>query len=102
MTPVEARKPDNELDHYVSMKLKEKHIRKYPDIKIGDKVNIYQKRKPNEKGHVSLWSDEKYNVEDISNSHGSKFYNTTARDRPYLRHEILLVKYLYNNNHYDY
>ena len=71
--------------------MKAKHNRLYPDIKIGDKVRIYRKRKPNQKGHVSLWSDETYTIGNIHLRHGLKFYKTPARDRPYLRHEILLV-----------
>jgi hypothetical protein len=91
MTPNEARKPENELEAYVNMKMKAKHSRLYPNIAVDDKVKIYRKRLANEKGHVSLWSDEKYDVEAITNSHGMKFYKTSFRDRPYLRHEILKV-----------
>ncbi|MFM7983972.1 MAG: hypothetical protein ACKPKO_32070, partial [Candidatus Fonsibacter sp.] len=49
LTPNEARKPQNELTVYLNMTLKAKHIRKYPDINIGDKVFICMKRKANQK-----------------------------------------------------
>ena len=88
-TPNEARKPENELTVYLNMTVKAKHNRKYPDINIGDKVFIYMKRQAHQKSHVSLWSDVSYEVEDISSAHGISFYKTTARDKPFLRHELL-------------
>ena len=91
-TPDEARKKENFLNVYLNLKMKAKHNRSYPDINIGDKVKIYPKRKPNEKANVSLWSDIFYEVEAITVSHGMRFYKTSPRNRPYLRHEILKVK----------
>ena len=91
-TPDEARKKENFLNVYLNLKMKAKHNRLYPDINIGDKVKIYQKRKPNEKANVSLWSDISYEIEAITVSHGMRFYKTSSRNRPYLRHEILKVK----------
>ena len=88
-TPNEARKPENELTVYLNMTVKAKHNRRYPDINIGDKVFIYMKRQAHQKSHVSLWSDVSYEVEDISTAHGISFYKTTARDKPFLRHELL-------------
>jgi len=90
-TPEEAKKPDNFLNSYINMKMKAKHNRIYPEIKTGDNVKIYRKRKPNEKANVSLWSAESHPVEDITETNGMKFYKTTGRDRPFLRHEILKV-----------
>ena len=88
-TPNDARKPQNELNVYLNMELKAKHNRKYPEINIGDRVFIYMKRKANQKSHVPLWSDVSYEVEGISTAHGMTFYKTTARDKPFLRHELL-------------
>ena len=88
LTPNDARKPQNELTVYLNMTLKAKHSRKYPEINIGDKV-FYMKRKANQKSHVPLWSDVSYEVEEISTAHGITFYKTSARDRPFLRHELL-------------
>jgi hypothetical protein len=65
LTPNDARKPQNELTVYLTMTLKAKHSRKYPDINIGDKVFIYMKRQAHQTSHVSLWSDLSYEVEDI-------------------------------------
>ncbi|MFM7984940.1 MAG: hypothetical protein ACKPKO_37025 [Candidatus Fonsibacter sp.] len=35
------------------------------------------------------WTDQSYKVEDITISHGITFYKTTAREIPFLRHDIL-------------
>ena len=88
-TPNNARKEENELETYINIKLHAKHSRKYPVINIGDNVRIYKKRKLFDKSHVSKWTDQSYKVEDITRSHGITFYKTTARERPFLRHEIL-------------
>ena len=64
----------------------------YPEVEKGNKVKIYRKRKPGEKVNESVWSNEIYTVEVVTDIHGIKFYKTSSRDRPYLRHEILLVK----------
>jgi len=92
-TPNDARKPENGLQVFLNIKMKAKKNRVYPDVEKGDKVKIYQKRKPGEKVNVSVWSNEIYTVEDVSEIHGINFYKTSQRDRPYLRHEILLVKH---------
>lgn len=92
LTPNEARKPSNELEAYINIKMKAKQNRKYPEIKVGDKVYIYMKRKPNQKSHVSVWSDMSYEVVDIIHSHGITFYKTTAREKGFLRHELLKNK----------
>ena len=42
---------------YIDMKLKAQHNRKCLDIKIGDNVKIYQKKKYSDKGHKSKWSN---------------------------------------------
>ncbi|MFM7989609.1 MAG: hypothetical protein ACKPKO_60880 [Candidatus Fonsibacter sp.] len=88
-TPNDARKPQNELNVYLNMELKAKHNRKYPEINIVDRVFIYMKRKANQQSHVSLWFDVSYEVESISAAHGTTFYITTARDKQFLRHELL-------------
>ena len=53
MKPNEARKPENTVRAYLKMKMKTKTNRIYPEIHKGSQVNMHQKRKPNEKGHVS-------------------------------------------------
>ena len=66
-----------------------KFNRKYPDIKIGDSVKIYKKKKLFDKQQKSLWSENNYEVTDIVESFDQKFYKTTARDKAFMRNEIL-------------
>ena len=39
--------------------------RKYPDIKVGDTVRIYKKKRTFDKQQVSVWTNSKYTIEDI-------------------------------------
>jgi hypothetical protein len=43
MTPNEARKPSSEADAKISMELRAKRGRKYPPIRVGDKVRVIQR-----------------------------------------------------------
>ena len=89
MTPKEATKPENELNANVNLKLKAKHSRRCPVLSVGDKVQIYTKRRLLDKSHVSVWSDASYTVEGISHSHGLTFYKTSNRTRPFLKNDLL-------------
>ena len=65
--------------------------RKYQDIKVGDKVRIYKKKKNFQKSNVSIWSDNRYEVkqiEDVPNV--GKLYHVIGMPKPMLRAEILL------------
>jgi hypothetical protein len=73
----------------INLFLKSHQSRKYPDLDKGDKVKIYKKRKPGEKERVSLWSDNAYEIEDISTSFGQKFYKLVGLERDYMRSELL-------------
>ena len=52
-TPNNAKKPSNELMTYMNMKMKAKHNMRRPELHVGDTVNIYNKKKLFNKGHVS-------------------------------------------------
>jgi hypothetical protein len=41
---------------------------------------------------VPVWSEHLFNVDKIEESQGQKFYYVAGRDKPLLRHEILLQK----------
>ena len=63
MTPQEATKPHNRIDAKISMELKAKHQRKYPDLTEGDSVRIFEKRKPGfDEERKPLWSTEIYTI----------------------------------------
>ena len=77
--PSGAKMPSHELMTYIHMKLKANNNRTYLDIKIGDNVKIYQKKKFFDKGHKSKWSNASLKITGITKSHGLSFFNTSAR-----------------------
>ena len=87
MTPVEATKEDKQLDVKLNLELKAKRDRKYPDLKIHDKVKIMLKYNKMKKEHNPLYSDMKYEIEKIEEKNGLTFYYVNGRPR--LRNEIL-------------
>lgn len=91
MTPAEAKKPGNLMTVKLKLELNRKRTRKYPEIKVGDKVKIYKKKDKMDKERVSVWSDNAYEVESIRESMGQQLFKISGRERPLLRHEILLV-----------
>ena len=90
-TPAQARVQSNELNVKLSVEISKKSSRKYPLLEVGDKVNIYRKRKTGEKQQVSLWSDNAYEVSEISELHGQNYYKLNGLDKLYLRFELLKI-----------
>ena len=90
-TPAQARVQSNELNVKLNMELNKKSSRKYPLLEVGDKVKIYRKRKTGEKQQVSLWSDNAYEVSEISELHGQNYYKLNGLDKLYLRFELLKI-----------
>ena len=91
-TPNNAREKKNELDVRLKLELGWKTTRKYPPIKVNDKVRIYKKKGKFDKEHVPVWSENIFNVDKIETSMNQQFYYVSGRDKPLLRHEILLMK----------
>ena len=91
LTPNEARDKKNVLTVKTNLELHRVKKRKYPDINVGDSVRVYTKKKNFQKERVPVWSENKHKVEDITENFNQKFYHIEGRDRPLLRHEILLV-----------
>jgi hypothetical protein len=92
MTPDNARQPKNRLDVKLQLELHRKSKRKYPEIKEGDKVRIYTKKKNFQKERIPVWSENLFTVDKIEEKNNQNFYYLNGRDRPLLRHEILLQK----------
>ena len=90
-TPKEARKPSNQLKVKLSLTMKGKKKRVYPELDVGDEVKIFRKRKPNEKERVSNWSQNIYTIENIENKLGQNYYRVEGNNRQYLRFELLKV-----------
>ena len=72
LTPKEARDPSNELEADVNMQLQATRNIKYPELKVGDTVYIYMKRKRTKKLYISLWSDVALEAQEISHSQGQQ------------------------------
>ena len=90
-TPKEARKPSNQFKVKLSLTMKGKKNRIYPDLDVGDEVKIFRKRKPNEKERVSNWSQNIHTIENIENKLGQNHYRVEGNNRQYLRFELLNV-----------
>ena len=88
MSPADARKKENSMTVKLNLELIAKHGRKYQEIKVGDLVKIFKKKKVGDKQQRSYWSENKHEIISIEESHGQKFYKVTG-ERPLLRHEIL-------------
>ena len=91
LTPNQAREKKNIRTVKTTLELHRVKKRKYPDIHVGDSVRIYTKKKNFQKERVPVWSENKYKIEDITENFNQKNYHIEGRDRPLLRHEILLV-----------
>ena len=51
----------------------------------------YIKKDIFEKENKSVWLTTKHKVENITESHGQKYYHLENHNKPYLRHELLKV-----------
>ena len=97
LTPKEAHKDTNHLKVGVILTLKEKNRRKYPPINEDDMVKIYDKKRGNftdRKETNPKWSQRSYKVLEIKRDMmGNRTFKLQGLERPYLRHELLLVSY---------
>ena len=95
MTPNQAHKDENNTSVRINQTLRENNRRKYPQIKEGDSVKYFHKKKGNytdRKEYNSKWSEKAYKVEDIKyDMMGNRTYKLEGLQKPYLRHELLLV-----------
>jgi hypothetical protein len=91
-TPIEARKPSNQLDVRANLEVHRKHNRNYPDLFEGSKVRVLYKKDKLDKEHISNWSNDTYIVKEITIKLNQKFYVLEGKQKLYLRHELLLVR----------
>ena len=79
----------------VNLTFKEKNRRKYPPINEDDMVKIYDKKQGNftdRKETNPKWSQRSYKVLEIKRDMmGNRTFKLQGLERPYLRHELLLV-----------
>jgi hypothetical protein len=94
-TPNDATKPENIDRVHMNIQTKAKRRKKpYDEIKLGDKVRIYRRRRHlNEKENVPIWSRVAYEVVKIDdNADAGKLYYITGNEKPYIRSQVVLVK----------
>ena len=92
LTPYDAREKKNEAHVRTMLEINAIRKRKYPDLKVGDRVKIYKKKDKLDKERIGVWSQLTYEVEEIKQEKGQEFYYLSGHDRPMLRHEILKVR----------
>ena len=88
LTPSVAREPQSEIHVRMNLTLKQKRGRKYPELKVGNKVKLVVKT-PHRKEHIPIFSDKIYSIDRIDKQHGLTLYMVGGTQR--LRSEILKV-----------
>ena len=96
MTPAEARKPKNEAIVKANLQMRATHNRKYPELKVGDKVKVFRKKtKAQEKERFSIWAPRAWTIKDIKEEKGQDLYfledNGEKAPKTYLRFELLKI-----------
>mgnify|MGYP003344810707 FL=1 len=90
-TPKDARLAKNYQKVKMNLESLRKTNRKYPNINVDDNVRIYKKKDKYDKERIGVWSKDSYKVEEIIESDGQKLYKTSAREKPFMRSELLLI-----------
>ena len=95
LTPNEAHKDENAVEAKANSLMKEKYLRKYPTLNVGDKVKIYNKGKGNytsRKETTSRWTNNTFTITNIGRDMMlNKYYEVEGRPKKFNRHELLLV-----------
>jgi hypothetical protein len=91
MTPSEAKLPQNHMHVKAQLEVHRISNRKYPEIKIGDRVKIYRKKDKMDKERVGVWDKTIREVTGISESFGQRFYKVSDWVNPLIRSDILLI-----------
>jgi len=95
-TPADATKPENIDKAHMNIQIQAKYRKKpYEEIKVGDKVRLYRRRRRvGEKENILVFSKQTYEIIKIDNNPdaGKLYYLSNQPDKPVLRSQILLVK----------
>ena len=89
MKPNDARKPENAPEDKRNIIKHTRFTRGYPEVKVGDTVRIYHKKKTLDIPQQSVWLAPRYTVSGIKEVNGQSFYRTTwdvgkPRLRPFM------------------
>ena len=79
MTPIDAMKDENEALVKGRLQVNRLSSRRYPEIVVGDRVRIFQKKDKLDKERVSTWSTQVYIVENINESMGQFYYKLSPQ-----------------------
>ena len=82
MTPYQATKPSNAIDVKSTIELQASFTIKYPELKIGSSVKIYENKTLGQKERVSRFSPTIFTINNITEQHGQIYYNVQGIDRP--------------------
>ena len=89
MSPNMANMKDNHIEVWLNIHNKATFARRYPPLKIGDRVRVYIKPKTFKKGYDSAWSKEVYNITFIKDK---QYLVNDNKRRVYNRHELLKLE----------
>jgi len=90
LSPIDARKPENQIEVYMNIRQKAKFKRKYPKLSPGSLVRTYIKPHTFKKGWNPSWSREVYKVISISPD-GKQFLVNDNKRKVYNRWELLKI-----------
>ena len=90
LSPIEARKPENQIQVYLNIRQKAEFKRKYPKLLMDDQVRVYIKPHTFKKGWQSSWSKEVYKIIHISPD-GKQFLVNNNKRKVYNRWELLKI-----------
>ena len=63
ITPVQASRPQHEIEARMNLTLKQRRSRKYPDLEVGDDVKLVIKHK-HRKEHIPIFSTQIYKIQE--------------------------------------
>ena len=90
LSPIEARKPENQIQVYLNIRQKAEFKRKYPKLLMDDQVRVYIKPHTFKKGWNPSWSHEVYKIIHISPD-GKQFLVNNNKRKVYNRWELLKI-----------
>ena len=93
LTPYEATLPKNEAHVRTMLEINAIRKRKYPDLKVGDKVRLYSKKDKLDKERISVWSKTVYEVKEIKHEKDQEMFYLANYPKPVLRHELLKIRH---------
>ena len=91
MTPEEATKEDNQYKVKTQLEIHRLRQRDQPELEVGDKVRMYQKKGAFDKERVPVWEEGTRKVQSIERVFGTKLYRVDNHDRPVLRSNLLKI-----------